>query len=120
MLRPTDELGKQRNVSVRLLLDASLSRAVRERPNFFQTAEQLTASGLEVSLQVRDIRDVLPWVLSWGAGVTVYFIVPDVQKYHDQLLKRGAHLAEPLHDMPFGRTFSVNTPDGHRLGFYAA
>ena len=120
MLRPTDERGKQRNVSVRLLFDASLSRAVRERPNFFQTAEQLTASGLEVSLQVRDIRDVLPWALSWGAGVTVYFIVPDVQKYHDQLLKRGAHLAEPLHDMPFGQTFSVNTPDGHLPGFYAA
>ena len=90
MLRPTDERGKQRNVSVRLLLDASLSRAVRERPHFFQTAEQLTASGLEVSLQVRDIRDVLPWVLSWGAGVQVLEPASLRDRVREEALKMAA------------------------------
>lgn len=55
-----------------------------------------------------------------GAGVSVYFIVPDLDAYHARLVERGADIAEPPHDMPFGRTFGVRTPDGHLLGFYEA
>ena len=75
----------------------------------------VNASG--AGLALREVKDAQPPL---GAGVTVYFIVPKVEKYHDELVKRGATIAEPLHDMPFGRTFSVNTPDGHLLGFYEA
>ncbi|WP_019587930.1 VOC family protein [Deinococcus apachensis] len=55
-----------------------------------------------------------------GTGVSVYFIVPHLDSYHAQLVERGAGMVEPPHDMPFGRTFTVRTPDGHRLGFYEA
>ena len=54
-----------------------------------------------------------------GTGVTVYFTVPDLQAYHDTVVARSAVLSEPLHDMPFGRTFTVQAPDGHQLGFWA-
>ncbi|WP_373295845.1 WYL domain-containing protein [Deinococcus piscis] len=27
--------------------------------------------GTEVILLVRDVRDILPWVMSWGAGVRI-------------------------------------------------
>ncbi|WP_295819095.1 VOC family protein [uncultured Deinococcus sp.] len=55
-----------------------------------------------------------------GTGVTVYFTVLDVQAYHDQVAGRGATISEPLHDMPFGQTFTVQSPDGHQLGFWQA
>uniref|UniRef100_UPI0038D40DFA VOC family protein n=1 Tax=Deinococcus sp. TaxID=47478 RepID=UPI0038D40DFA len=55
-----------------------------------------------------------------GAGVTVYFTVRDLQGFHDDVGARGAVLSEPLHDMPFGRTFTVQAPDGHQLGFWQA
>jgi len=73
------------------------------------------ASG--AGLAIREDRAVRPPL---GAGVTVYFIVPDLTHYHAQLVKRGADIVEPPHDMPFARTFTVKTPDGHRLGFYEA
>ncbi|CAM3607585.1 helix-turn-helix transcriptional regulator [Deinococcus frigens] len=58
-------------LTVRLRFPAELGRAVRERPSFFQTEIRGFEDGLEVTLQVRDLQAVLPWVLSWGAGVRV-------------------------------------------------
>lgn len=65
---PTQE---RRDVTVRLRFAAHLKRALLERPNYFQTAQKDVQGGLEVTLQVRDVRDILAWVLSWGAGVKV-------------------------------------------------
>lgn len=53
-------------------------------------------------------------------GTRAYFIVPNLDEYHAQVVGRGAKIAEPPHGMPFGRTFSVQAPDGHRLGLYEA
>lgn len=75
----------------------------------------VSASG--AGLAIRENKEVKPPL---GAGVSIYFIVPDLKKYHDQVVERGAEIAEPIHDMPFGRTFSVQSPDGHLLGFYEA
>ena len=75
----------------------------------------VNASG--AGLALREVKGTKPPL---GAGVTVYFIVPDVKKYHAEVTRRGANIVEELHDMPFGQTFSVNTPDGHLLGFYEA
>ncbi len=75
----------------------------------------VSASGAGLALREdRDARQPL------GGGVTVSFIVPEVEKYHQQLVERGARIVQPPHDMPFGRTFTVQTPDGHQLGFYEA
>ncbi|WP_309573146.1 YafY family protein [Deinococcus sp.] len=60
-----------RNVTVRLHFPPGLHRALRERPSFYQQAVTATPDGLEVTLRVRDVRDILSWVLSWGAGVHV-------------------------------------------------
>lgn len=62
---------ERRNVAVRLYFPEHLRRAVQERPSFYQTDVQDVPGGFEVTLQVRDERDILPWVLSWGAGVRV-------------------------------------------------
>ncbi len=53
-----------------------------------------------------------------GQGVTVFFTVPDLQAYHDQLTAAGVELIESMHEMPFGSTFTVATPDGQWLGFW--
>lgn len=86
--------------------------ATEERPgaNAF-----VNASGAGLALREDHGARPLP-----GAGVSVYFIVPDLEKYHGQLVARGADITQPPHDMPFGRTFSVQTPGGHQLGFYEA
>ena len=73
------------------------------------------ASG--AGLAIREDREVAPPL---GTGISVYFIVPDLSAYHAQLVERGANIVEPPHEMPFGRSFTVQAPDGHRLGFYEA
>jgi predicted DNA-binding transcriptional regulator YafY len=66
--RPADE---RRDLRVRLRFPADLERWVCERPNFFQTAAASSPAGYEVTLMVRVLADILPWVLSWGAQVQV-------------------------------------------------
>ncbi|GHG12583.1 hypothetical protein GCM10017783_25790 [Deinococcus piscis] len=53
-----------------------------------------------------------------GQGVTIFFTVPDLQTYYAQVVEGGAQIVEPIHDMPFGATFTLATPDGHWLGFW--
>lgn len=88
---------------------------------FEPTEERPTANAFVsangAGLAIRENKDTKPPL---GAGITVYFTVPDLEKYHAELVKRGAKISEPLHDMPFGRTFTVQAPDGHQLGFYQA
>ncbi|WP_424952184.1 helix-turn-helix transcriptional regulator [Deinococcus sp.] len=61
----------RRAVQVRLLFPAEAERRVRERPNFHQVAAAQTAAGYQVTLRVRGVAELLPWVLSWGAQVKV-------------------------------------------------
>lgn len=53
-----------------------------------------------------------------GNGVVLWFNVPDVDKYHAFLTKKGALIDEPPTDQFWGdRTMSVRTPDGYYLTF---
>lgn len=63
--------GQGRDVTVRLNFPPGLERALRERPSFWQHTVMPGPDGVEVTLRVRDARDVLGWVLSWGAAVRV-------------------------------------------------
>lgn len=63
--------GGRRNLQVRLRFPAEAERWVRERPHYFQQAEAHTPGGYELTLGVRTLDDVLPWVLSWGRLATV-------------------------------------------------
>ena len=59
------------DVTVELLFDAEIAQWVRERPGFYQSTYEDTAEGLKVTFQVRHIEEVVGWVLSWGAKVSV-------------------------------------------------
>ena len=65
------EPEERRRVVVRLHFPSELKRAVRERRTFYQVSERDAPDGFEVTLHVHDLRDVLAWVLSWGADVRV-------------------------------------------------
>ena len=53
----------------------------------------------------------------FGAGASIWFGVPDADAYHAQVMAAGAQVTPAPQDGPFGRMFSVQTPDGHALTF---
>ena len=60
-----------RDISVELLFDKSISDWVKERPTFFMTQFEDCPEGLKVTLTARSIEETLAWVLSWGTKVQV-------------------------------------------------
>ncbi|MFT3764581.1 MAG: VOC family protein [Minicystis sp.] len=45
-----------------------------------------------------------------------YFVVDDVDRYHDQVCAKGVEIVKPLRDEPWGmREFGLRTVDGHRI-----
>jgi uncharacterized glyoxalase superfamily protein PhnB len=45
-----------------------------------------------------------------------YFVVDDIDDYHQFVVSRGAELIKALRDEPWGmREFGVRTSDGHRI-----
>lgn len=52
-----------------------------------------------------------------GAGVVVYFTVPNADRAYAAAQKAGATIEMPLTDRPYGRMFTVNDPDGYTLSF---
>jgi predicted DNA-binding transcriptional regulator YafY len=61
----------QRGLVVRALFDLSIAEWVRESPSFFAVSEELRDDGLLITLRVRHEREVLQWLLGWGARVRV-------------------------------------------------
>jgi predicted DNA-binding transcriptional regulator YafY len=76
-IRPPDFTLQQRNgedqrtMLVRALFDLAVADWVREAPSFFAVAEELRDDGLLITLRVRHEREVLQWLLGWGASVRV-------------------------------------------------
>jgi predicted DNA-binding transcriptional regulator YafY len=68
-MQPSERID--RTLVVRLLFDVAIAPWVRENRSFYMTSEAETASGLLVTLHVRREDEILAWVLSWGAQVTV-------------------------------------------------
>jgi predicted DNA-binding transcriptional regulator YafY len=60
-----------RALLVRVCFDPAVARWVREARSFYTVAEEEGPAGLLVTLRVRRERDVLSWLLSWGARVRV-------------------------------------------------
>ena len=75
--RPADvQMGlskppEARDVTVRVLFDAEVARWVRESPSFFTVTQEETPEGWLVALRVRQERDLLQWLLSWGRHARV-------------------------------------------------
>jgi predicted DNA-binding transcriptional regulator YafY len=63
---PADE-----SIVVRVLLDAEVARWAQEEPSYFRVTEETTSEGLLVTLHVRDVKDILQWLLGWGCHLRV-------------------------------------------------
>jgi len=66
-----DYQGKERNVIVRALFDKEVARWAHESRSFFVVMEEETPKGLMVTLRVRQVSEVLQWLLSWGRHVHI-------------------------------------------------
>lgn len=66
-----DRKDDDRTLTIRALFDKSVARWVRESRFFFVSTEEETAEGLLITLQVRDPREALPWLMGWGSKVKV-------------------------------------------------
>jgi catechol 2,3-dioxygenase-like lactoylglutathione lyase family enzyme len=67
-------------------------------------------------------RGMVNFHLSTGnnaiAGGTIYLIVKNVDKLHEQFKSKGANITEPPGDRPYQmRDFALKTPDGQTLSF---
>ena len=75
--RPADFHMESRNTEgdrplvVRVLFDHDVARWVREARNFFTVSEEDTPAGLLVTLRVREVDELVPWLLSWGGRARV-------------------------------------------------
>lgn len=52
-----------------------------------------------------------------GAGVIVYFTVPNVDRYYKLAQESRATIEMPMTDRPYGRMFTLNDPDGYTISF---
>jgi len=81
------------------------------------TYVDLQLGGAELSLgQVLSDADdeYTRWVSGeLGAGVILYFTVPDVDAVHDRARRIRATIEVPLRDRSYGRAFNLNDPDGY-------
>lgn len=51
---------------------------------------------------------------SWFA----YIEIDGIDRFHDEVVERGAEVISPLEDQPWGmREFGIRTGDGHRIKF---
>ena len=65
-----------------------------------------------------DEKSFRDWVSTpLGAGVIVYFTVPNVDRYHKLAQEARATIEMPLTDRPYGRMFTLNDPDGYTISF---
>ncbi|MBI4393824.1 MAG: VOC family protein [Euryarchaeota archaeon] len=81
----------------------------------------LELDGAELSLghiPSNDERSFREWVATpLGAGVVVYFSVPDAEKHHHLAKKIGATIEAPLEKRSYGTAFTMNDPDGYTITF---
>ncbi|MFN8439741.1 MAG: YafY family protein [Caldilineaceae bacterium] len=62
---------QKREIVVRVLFSPQAARWVQENRSFFTVAEEERADGLLVTLHIRQLEEVMQWLLSWGRQVRV-------------------------------------------------
>jgi predicted enzyme related to lactoylglutathione lyase len=50
-----------------------------------------------------------------GAGVALWFAVPNVESVYEQALESGVKIVATPTDSPFGKTIIVSDPDGYAI-----
>jgi len=94
----TDGFKREENYSIReqrtdfpatakLLFKKSMKRWIKESPSYFISSYEETDTDLIVTLKIRNIGEIIHWVLAWGNNVIV--LEPDELK--QELLKVAAH-----------------------------
>lgn len=63
---------EQRTIVVKLRFQPRVARWVLENLSFFTVEWQQNSDGLDVTLHVRSVEEVLQWVLGWGSQVNVF------------------------------------------------
>lgn len=61
----------ERSITVRAIFDPSVARWVLEDRYFYVTQSEMTRGGLLVTMRVREVQEVLRWLLGWGSAVCV-------------------------------------------------
>lgn len=95
--RPSDfnlqtyEPPDDRNVLIHILLNRDLLDKVKEYNYFYTESIEETSEGLLVVLRVRQLEEVLPWVLSWGADAKVLSPEPLRKRIQEELAKMIKH-----------------------------
>jgi predicted DNA-binding transcriptional regulator YafY len=75
-----DRVRDETPIIVRVLFDHAIARWVRESNFYFVTHTEETPDGLYVTLTIREEREVIHWLLSWGSAVRV--LEPDSLRTH--------------------------------------
>ena len=58
------------------------------------------------------------WVATpLGAGLVIYFTVPDVETQYKLAKAMGAVIEYPLEKRSYGKVFTLNDPDGYTVSF---
>jgi len=65
------EKEDDRDVTVRVLFDGAVARWVREEPLFFQDSVEERGDDLLVTYRVRQLDEIVRWLLGWGAQAQV-------------------------------------------------
>jgi len=73
--------------TVKLLFKKDMKRWVKESPSYFIRSYQETDDGLIVTLKVRDIGEIMHWVLGWGSNV----LVLEPKQLKQELIKVANH-----------------------------
>jgi predicted enzyme related to lactoylglutathione lyase len=81
----------------------------------------LSYQGAELGLghvAINDDPEFRAWVgTPLGAGVMLYFSVPDVDKLYEKAKAQGAVIEYAPEDRSYGRVFGLNDPDGYVVAF---
>jgi predicted DNA-binding transcriptional regulator YafY len=78
---------QDRKLIIKALFDRSIARWVREARSYYVLSEEECDDGLLVTLAVRQEREVLQWLLSWGSQVRVLEPVSLVEKLRAEAVK---------------------------------
>ncbi|MEP7286406.1 MAG: YafY family protein [Chloroflexota bacterium] len=102
-LRLQRDLPSEEWISVCVLFDQSVVRLVEEGYLFFVVAKEETAEGLRLTLRVREERDVVQWLLSWGKHVRVIepaslrdFLIEETTAMLHNLQNEAQHHKSPI------------------------
>ena len=83
-----------RKTIVKALFPKGMIRWVKENLSFFTTYMEETEQGFIVTLNVRDIEEVLPWMLSWGSNVSVL----EPKELEARLAEEGSYLSKLIEE----------------------